>query len=125
MSQDGPSRDRSAAPLARTIEAVASTKLRPPRAARRLMPRDALLQRLVEARRQRCVVVQGPAGSGKTSTLVAWRQALLSLDFDVAWLSVAAEDNELTRFFASLLASIGVVEPKLVREAALRLGPAR
>ncbi|SCU96021.1 Serine/threonine-protein kinase PknK [Cupriavidus necator] len=110
------------APLDRAIEAVASTKLVPPRAARRLMPRDALQARLLDARRQRCVLVQGPAGCGKTSTLVAWRQALLSLDFDVAWLSVAAEDNELTRFFACLLASIAVVDPRAVREAALLLG---
>ena len=94
----------------RRIEPVASTKLLPPRPSRRLVPRDALQARLLEARRQRCVVVQGPAGSGKTSTLVAWRQALLALDFDVAWLSLSAEDCEPTRFFDCLLASIGEVE---------------
>jgi LuxR family maltose regulon positive regulatory protein len=107
---------------ARTIEPVPSTKLLPPRAARRLMPREALLARLMEARRQRCVVVQGPAGSGKTSTLVAWRQALLTLDFDVAWLSLAAEDNEPTRLFGCLLASIGAVDARAVHEATLLMG---
>jgi LuxR family maltose regulon positive regulatory protein len=107
---------------ARTIEPVPSTKLLPPRAARRLMPRDALLARLMDARRQRCVVVQGPAGSGKTSTLVAWRQVLLTLDFDVAWLSLAAEDNEPTRLFGCLLASIGTVDKGAVREATLLMG---
>ncbi|SCX66159.1 LuxR C-terminal-related transcriptional regulator [Variovorax sp. EL159] len=106
----------------RRIEPVASTKLLPPRPSRRLVPRDALQARLLEARRQRCVVVQGPAGSGKTSTLVAWRQALLALDFDVAWLSLSAEDCEPTRFFDCLLASIGEVDPDAVREAALLMG---
>ncbi|MGO4155289.1 LuxR C-terminal-related transcriptional regulator [Cupriavidus sp. YAF13] len=101
---------------------IASTKLVPPRGARRLMPREALLARMLDARRQRCVVVQGPAGSGKTSTLVAWRQALLSLDFDVAWLSLGAEDNEPTRFFDCLLASLAEVDAKMVREAALLMG---
>ncbi|AQV98595.1 LuxR family transcriptional regulator [Cupriavidus necator] len=101
---------------------IASTKLVPPRGARRLMPREALLARLLDARRQRCVVVQGPAGSGKTSTLVAWRQALLSLDFDVAWLSLGAEDNEPTRFFDCLLASLAEVDARMVRNAALLTG---
>lgn len=106
----------------RRIEPVASTKLLPPRPSRRLVPRDALQARLLEARRQRCVVVQGPAGSGKTSTLVVWRQALLALDFDVAWLSISAEDSEPTRFFDCLLASIGEIDPEAVREAALVMG---
>ncbi len=68
------------------------------------MPRTALMARLLDARRQRCVVIQGPAGSAKTSALLAWRQALLTLDFDVAWLSLAPEDDDLTAFFNGLLA---------------------
>src|SRR6218665_2655764 len=115
-----PSPSSPSAP-ARVLEPIASTKLQPPRG-RRLMARDALLARMLEARRKRCVVVQGPAGSGKTSTLVAWRQALLSLDFDVAWLSLAAEDDELTRFFDCLLASLAEVDPALVGETARLLG---
>lgn len=122
MSQKGSSSTVPPPPPGRVIESVASTKLVPPRGARRLMPRDALQARLLDARRQRCVIVQGPAGSGKTSTLVAWRQALLALDFDVAWLSVAAEDNELMRFVGCLLASIAVVDDDAVREAALLVG---
>lgn len=109
------------APRPRVLEPIASTKLQPPRG-RRLMLREALLARLQEARRQRCVLVQGPAGCGKTSLLTAWRQALLSLDFDVAWLSLAAEDDELTRFFDCLLASLAEVAPTLVEETARLLG---
>lgn len=103
-------------------EPIASTKLLPPRGARRLMAREPLIARLQEARRQRCVIVQGPAGSGKTSTLVAWRQALLALDFDVAWLSLAPEDDALARFFDCLLASLAEVDPALVQETALLMG---
>lgn len=105
----------------RVLEPIASTKLAPPRGAR-LMPREALTARLLEARRQRCVVLQGPAGCGKTSTLVAWRQALLPLDFDVAWLSLSAEDDEPTRFFDCLLASLAEVNPAVVRQAAFLMG---
>lgn len=122
MSMDEFSNSGLGAAADRRIEPVASTKLLPPRPVRRLVPRDALQARLLAARRQRCVVVQGPAGSGKTSTLVAWRQALLALDFDVAWLSLAADDSEPARFFECLLASIGQVDPEAIREATLLMG---
>ena len=101
---------------------VAGTKLAPPRAARRLLPREALLARLVATRRQRFVLLRGPAGSGKTTTLVTWRQALLSFDFDVAWLSLTSEDNDPARFFDCLLASLAEVDPAAVREVALLSG---
>jgi LuxR family maltose regulon positive regulatory protein len=102
-----------------SVRPIASAKLLPPRVARQLMARDALMTRLLDARRNRCVVIQGQAGSGKTSTLVAWRKALISLGFDVSWLSLSAEDNEPARFFDCLLASIAEVDPAIVREAAL------
>lgn len=112
---------RSPAPQ-RVLETVPSTKLQPPRQARHLIARDALIARLVDARRLRCVMVQGPAGSGKTSTLVAWRQALLTLDFDVAWLSLVSEDDEPEHFFACLLASLAQIDEGIVEEAAQLLG---
>jgi LuxR family maltose regulon positive regulatory protein len=103
----------------RAVRPIACTKLLPPRGARQLMARDALMTRLLDARRDRCVVIQGQAGSGKTSTMVAWRKALISLGFDVTWLSLSSEDNEPARFFDCLLASIAEVDPAIVRDAAL------
>lgn len=90
---------------------ITSAKLLPPRGARRLMPREALMGRLLDARRHRCVVIQGQAGSGKTSTLMAWRQAMISLGHDVCWLSLSAEDNEPARFLDHVLASIAGADP--------------
>jgi len=104
------------------FEPIAGTKLVPPRPARRPLAREALLARLLEARHQRCVVIQGPAGCGKTSTMVSWRQVLVSLGFEVAWLSLAEEDNEPGRFFDCLLASIGLVEGEIARKAANLIG---
>ncbi|MFM0505608.1 LuxR C-terminal-related transcriptional regulator [Paraburkholderia caffeinilytica] len=104
------------------FEAVTGTRLIPPRGARQLMPREALMARLLEARRQRCVVIQGPAGSAKTSTMLALRQAMLTLDYDVAWLSLAPEDDDLTAFFHGLLASLATVDPAIAREAELLVG---
>ncbi|TDF80756.1 LuxR C-terminal-related transcriptional regulator [Pseudomonas sp. H9] len=103
-------------------QSIPDTKVVPPRGARRMVPRETLLARLLEARRQRCVVIQGPAGSGKTSTLLAWRRELLPLNFEVAWLSLMAEDNELTRFADCLLTSLAQVSPDVVRDASILLG---
>jgi LuxR family maltose regulon positive regulatory protein len=50
------------------------------------------------------------------------RQALLTLDFDIAWLSLAPEGDDLTAFFNALLASLATVDSAIVREAALLVG---
>lgn len=118
-----PGPDTRPGPL-RPLQPVASAKLLPPRHARKLLPRERLMNRLLDARRQRCVVIQGQAGAGKTCTLVAWRKALISLGFDVSWLALAAEDNEPTRFFDCLLASLAEIDPGMAREAAVQIGGA-
>ncbi|MDM0015273.1 LuxR C-terminal-related transcriptional regulator [Variovorax sp. J22P168] len=83
----------------------------------RLVARERLLARLVDERRRRCLVVTGPAGSGKTTLLAAWRQALVPLGFEVAWVALTPEDNEPSRFFESLIAALAAVSPALVSEA--------
>lgn len=107
-----------APPAPRLLETVPSTKLHPPRLARHLVPRPALQSRLLQARERRCIVVQGPAGSGKTSLAAAWRQALLAQQAEVAWLSLVGEDDEPRRFCACILASLARIDPELVRPAA-------
>lgn len=92
-----------------------------PRGAARIVARERLLAQLIEARRKRCIVIQGPAGCGKTSLLVAWREALLPLGFDVAWLTLAVDDD-LTRFLDYLLASVAQIDPVICREATLLSG---
>ena len=109
-------------PPASSAKPLVSTKLVPPRSAGRVVAREALLARLMEGRRRRCVVLQGPAGCGKTTTLVAWRQALLPLGFDVAWLTLTPEDNEPSRLLDYLLASVAQVAPAATQEAAAYAG---
>ncbi|CAG2160096.1 LuxR C-terminal-related transcriptional regulator [Cupriavidus numazuensis] len=102
--------------------AISTTRHTPPRSARPLMRRDSLTERLTEARSLRCVTIQGPAGSAKTSSLVAWRHSLLALDYDVAWLSLTPEDDDPTSFLDALLASLATVDPSLSDSAQLLAG---
>jgi LuxR family maltose regulon positive regulatory protein len=113
-SPGGPSSARG-----KLLADVAGTPLAPARTSGRAIARERLLAQLLDARRRRCIVVTGPAGCGKTMLLASWRQALVPLGFDVAWLSLAAEDNELARFLDALVATIAEVDPSLVRDAAL------
>jgi LuxR family maltose regulon positive regulatory protein len=101
---------------------IVTTKLVPPRAAGRIIGRERLITQLLDARRMRCIALQGSAGCGKTTVMVAWRQALLPLDFDVAWLTLTSDDNELTRWLDYLLASLARIDPELAREAAQLAG---
>ena len=83
-----------------------------------MIARERLITRLLDARRNRCIAVTGPAGCGKTALLVAWRQALVPLGFDVAWLSLTPDDNELARFLEGLVAAFAEVDPALAEDAA-------
>jgi len=81
------------------------------------MPR--LLERMAQARGRRCLVLQGPAGSGKTSLLIAWRRELVAAGVDVAWVALGVADDEPVRLFDALLAGLRKVDLALVSEAAV------
>ncbi|HKT95917.1 MAG TPA: LuxR C-terminal-related transcriptional regulator [Paraburkholderia sp.] len=90
-----------------------------PRNKTRIVARERLIAQLIEARRKRCILVQGPAGCGKTTTLIAWREALLPLGFDLAWLTLSPDDDDLANFIDSLVASLAQVDADICREASL------
>lgn len=102
-----------------TRDFTADSRLAPPRNSTRLVVRERLLSQLLDARRRRCVVLQGPAGCGKTTLLATWREELLLLGFDVSWLTLTAEDNDMTACLGYLVASLAVVDPALTRDATL------
>src|SRR5882672_6589765 len=78
--------------------------------------RKELLTRLAAARHGACSVIQGPAGSGKTTVALQWRVQAISYGYDFAPVTVApGEDSE--RLADSLFASLNRVDPVLSREA--------
>jgi len=90
-----------------------------PRGTARVVARERVLAQLTEARRRSCIVLQGPAGCGKTALLMAWRLDLRALGFDMAWITLDADDNDISRWFDHVLGTLSQTSPAMTREAAL------
>ncbi|MFC4703602.1 LuxR C-terminal-related transcriptional regulator [Paraburkholderia caffeinitolerans] len=75
-----------------------------------------MLARLTQARQCRCFVLIGPAGYGKTTTLAKWCRAMIPLGYDVAWLTLAPEDDRLPTWLSYLTSSISRVSPAIARD---------
>ncbi|KQW65387.1 LuxR C-terminal-related transcriptional regulator [Methylibium sp. Root1272] len=90
----------------------ASNKYRIPRARRDAVPRPALLAHTLErAADARLVLVQAPAGFGKTTLLVQLAAALAAAPgAQVVWVSLDAEDNDANRLFAALIGALAALE---------------
>ncbi len=74
--------------------------------------RPALLARTLEqAAQARLVLVQAPAGFGKTTLLVQLATALAAVPGgEVVWVSLDAEDNDPNRLFAALFGALAPLE---------------
>lgn len=98
------------------------TALASPTAAPRLEPgsieRTRLLAQLADARHKTCVLVLGPAGSGKTSLALQWRAQALAFGHDVAWLTAQPGDDGQA-LLDPLFASLDRVDVEIAREARL------
>jgi len=93
-------RSRDAAPR------FAATKIQPPRPRAQRIERPALDEALLVATRQhRVVLLQAPAGFGKTSALAALAGRLPAQGSALAWVSLDADDDA-ARLFACLAAAL-------------------
>ena len=87
-------------------------KYRIPRSRRDVVPRPALLARtLAQATTARLLLVQAPAGFGKT-TLLAQLAAARAADpgAAIAWVSLDEEDNDCNRLFAALFGALAPLQ---------------
>ena len=82
---------------------LVATKLTVPLARSGHIHRPALQETLSLALERKLTILSAPAGFGKTSLLSAWAQ---QLDLPVAWLSLDEGDQDATRFWSHLLASL-------------------
>lgn len=94
-------------------ERLVATKLQPPTYAGDLVCRRLLLERLAAARGCRLALIRAPAGYGKTTLAVQWRDALQYEGAAVAWLNLDEDDNDPTRFLSYLIAGLAKVDGAL------------
>ncbi|MGA4792488.1 protein kinase domain-containing protein [Nocardia sp. AB354] len=94
----------------------AATKFRPPLAAHTLVRRAKLIERIWDAGRKRLVVIHAPAGFGKSTLAMQWRERLLADDVPVAWLNIDRDDDNLIWFLEHLIEAIRLVRPNLAIE---------
>ncbi|MFE9320717.1 protein kinase [Nocardia sp. NPDC052278] len=94
----------------------AATKFRPPTAARTAIGRPRLTKILNTGGRRRVVLIQGPAGFGKTTLAAQWAADLQSGGVPVAWLTTDHDDDNVVWFLAHLVQAIRRVRPELAGE---------
>lgn len=94
-----------------------ATKFRPPTAAARaLVGRMRLIDRMRAAERRRLIVIHAPAGFGKSTLAAQWRDDLIAEGVSVAWFSIDNDDNNVVWFLGHLVEAIQQVRPNLASE---------
>jgi LuxR family maltose regulon positive regulatory protein len=78
-----------------------------------LVYRPRLVQRLEQGLQGPLTLISAPAGSGKTTLLSEWRAAS-GARMPVAWLSLDTNDNDPSRFFTYVAATLETMQPGLV-----------
>ena len=90
-----------------------ATKIAPPHVGSRWIARQRLLARIGVPPAKQLVLVNAPAGFGKTSLLAAWSRELSLAGIRPAWLSVDAHDADLHHFFGYVAAALNAAEPAI------------
>lgn len=99
---------------------VLSAKLSAPRLPLALVARSRLLQELESVSSHRLTLLCAPAGSGKTTLLSAWAASQRSTQgaaSALAWLSLDELDNDLIRFWSSVIAALRTCRAGVGEEA--------
>lgn len=89
--------------------AALNRKLHPPSPPAAQVSRDAIRAQVAASRAARLVLIQAPAGFGKTTTLAQCREDLHKQGVLTAWLTVDAADNDPSRFLRALSEALGAL----------------
>jgi LuxR family maltose regulon positive regulatory protein len=92
------------------IASAIAWKFSPPIARPAEVHRDALVDMLRDATWARLVVLQAPAGFGKTTAMAQVRQDLQKAGVDTLWLTLDPADNDASRLLSSIGAAIRVFD---------------
>ncbi len=100
-------------------DTLLETKLFIPVARANSVSRSRLLEHLNTGISEKLTLISAPAGFGKSSLAREW---VLALDKPIAWLSLDANDNDLTRFIAYLIAALQQINPSIGQSIQAILG---
>ncbi|WP_230657888.1 LuxR C-terminal-related transcriptional regulator [Psychrobacter sp. I-STPA10] len=89
------------------------TKLEAPTNFGHLLQRQRLMDKLIRGIDYRVMLIRGPAGFGKTSLALQWRDYLIKQDYHVAWLSLDSEDNDPERCIQYIVEAIHNIEASI------------
>ena len=87
-----------------------ATKLYTPTPRPNFVLRPRLIERLNAGLHRKLTLISAPAGFGKTTLVSEW---ITSCERQVGWLSLDADDNDLTRFLAYVVAALQTVSPPI------------
>jgi LuxR family maltose regulon positive regulatory protein len=90
------------------VTPILTTKLYLPRLRPNVVSRPRLLERLNGGLHCKLTLISAPAGFGKTTLVSAWIEGI---ERPVAWLSLDAGENDLTRFLTYLVAAVQTIAP--------------
>jgi LuxR family maltose regulon positive regulatory protein len=109
---DSPSPQRAPALAGRQAVGVDTgllqLRIRPPVQRPDAVPRDRLVQRLLDAQHLPVALIASPAGYGKTTLLSQWAERD---ERSFAWVSLDAEDNDPRSLLAAVALALDAVEP--------------
>lgn len=83
-----------------------SAKWMPPRHHVSLIVRPRLIEALNQGFKQKLCLLTAPAGFGKTTLLSQWRQQLLDVDTQVAWLTLDEADGDINSLLCYIIFSL-------------------
>jgi len=86
---------------------ILSTKIYTPTPRKGIISRRKLIDQLNTGKESKLILVSAPAGYGKTTLLAEWIE---QRSFQVGWVSLDEQDNELKRFFCHIIASLRSAE---------------
>jgi len=93
---------------------IIATKLYIPPPRSKLVPRPRLTERLKQGLGGKLTLISAPAGFGKT-TLIS--EFIDDENYNTAWLSLDKEDNDQTRFFTYLIATLQTIDENIGKGA--------
>lgn len=91
---------------------IAKAKVLPPRKAVNILHRTALKQREDELDSVRMVIVEAPAGFGKTTAMMQLVEADRRMGNTVIWLTLDDNDNDVSRFLRVFSLAINSAKPE-------------